>query len=359
MEVVAESEHPRPRARALAAPRSDLVGDGARLVAHDRQPDSLAAYCVHVRFALRAQLARRAPRVRAPVVRAGPAAARGRRGPDATGSSTISSTTRPRPRSSTPLSDVVRQRRGVCQDFAHFQIGCLRAMGLPARYVSGYLSTTPPANGPRLVGCDASHAWVSTYLPSVGWVDFDPVNDLMPEERHVTVAYGRDYSDVTPIRGRPRRRRPPHRGSVGRRRADEEDATKPEAAAKSRRGADGRRRGARFSCNRVRARANRVRVRRRRARARAKRARARTNRVRMQRPRVRMQRPRGAGQTTDATAVGERGGHEGVGGDAVRGDRAPALKPYQPTQSMPVPTMERTRLCGRTPAARSRGACRG
>jgi len=102
---------------------------------------------------------------------------------------------------STPLTDVIRQRRGVCQDFAHFQIGCLRAMGLPARYVSGYLSTTPPENGPRLVGCDASHAWISTYLPSIGWVDFDPVNNLMPEERHVTVAYGRDYGDVTPVRG--------------------------------------------------------------------------------------------------------------------------------------------------------------
>jgi transglutaminase-like putative cysteine protease len=102
---------------------------------------------------------------------------------------------------STPLIEVVRQRRGVCQDFAHFEIGCLRAMGLPARYVSGYLSTLPPANGPRLVGCDASHAWISTYLPSIGWVDFDPVNDLVPEERHVTVAYGRDYSDVTPVRG--------------------------------------------------------------------------------------------------------------------------------------------------------------
>jgi transglutaminase-like putative cysteine protease len=102
---------------------------------------------------------------------------------------------------STPLTDVIRQRRGVCQDFAHFQIGCLRAMGLPARYVSGYLSTTPPPNEPRLVGCDASHAWISTYLPSVGWVDFDPVNNLIPEERHVTIAYGRDYSDVTPIRG--------------------------------------------------------------------------------------------------------------------------------------------------------------
>jgi transglutaminase-like putative cysteine protease len=102
---------------------------------------------------------------------------------------------------STPLSDVVAQRRGVCQDFAHFQIGCLRAMGLPARYVSGYLSTTPPPDRPRLIGCDASHAWISTYLPTVGWVDFDPVNNLMPEDRHVTVAYGRDYGDVTPVRG--------------------------------------------------------------------------------------------------------------------------------------------------------------
>jgi transglutaminase-like putative cysteine protease len=102
---------------------------------------------------------------------------------------------------STPLTDVIERRRGVCQDFAHFEIGCLRAMGLPARYVSGYLSTTPPPDRPRLVGCDASHAWISTYLPGVGWVDFDPVNNLMPEDRHVTVAYGRDYGDVTPIRG--------------------------------------------------------------------------------------------------------------------------------------------------------------
>jgi transglutaminase-like putative cysteine protease len=102
---------------------------------------------------------------------------------------------------STPLADVIRRRRGVCQDFAHFEIGCLRAMGLPARYVSGYLSTTPPPNERRLVGCDASHAWISTYLPNVGWIDFDPVNNLMPGERHVTVAYGRDYGDVAPIHG--------------------------------------------------------------------------------------------------------------------------------------------------------------
>ena len=102
---------------------------------------------------------------------------------------------------STPLTDVIRERRGVCQDFAHFEIGCLRAVGLPARYVSGYLSTTPPPGKARLVGCDASHAWISTYLPNVGWVDFDPVNNMVPGERHVTVAYGRDYGDVTPVRG--------------------------------------------------------------------------------------------------------------------------------------------------------------
>ncbi len=102
---------------------------------------------------------------------------------------------------STPLADVIRRQRGVCQDFAHFQIGCLRSMGLPARYVSGYLSTTPPPDKPRLVGCDASHAWVSTYLPSVGWIDFDPVNNVIPSERHVTVAYGRDYGDVAPVHG--------------------------------------------------------------------------------------------------------------------------------------------------------------
>jgi len=102
---------------------------------------------------------------------------------------------------STPLTDVIQERRGVCQDFAHFQIGCLRSMGLPARYVSGYLSTLPPPGKSRLVGSDASHAWISTYLPSVGWVDFDPVNNMVPGERHVTVAYGRDYGDVTPVRG--------------------------------------------------------------------------------------------------------------------------------------------------------------
>jgi transglutaminase-like putative cysteine protease len=101
----------------------------------------------------------------------------------------------------TPLSDVLCNRRGVCQDFAHIAIGCLRSMGLPGRYVSGYLLTSPPPGRPRLVGCDASHAWISTYLPNVGWIDFDPSNDMMPDEKHVVVAFGRDFGDVTPVQG--------------------------------------------------------------------------------------------------------------------------------------------------------------
>jgi transglutaminase-like putative cysteine protease len=102
---------------------------------------------------------------------------------------------------STPLSDVLRHRRGVCQDFAHLEIGCLRALGLAGRYVSGYLLTSPPPGKPRLIGADASHAWVSTYLPNIGWVDFDPANNLVRPDKHVTVAYGRDFGDVTPVHG--------------------------------------------------------------------------------------------------------------------------------------------------------------
>jgi transglutaminase-like putative cysteine protease len=101
----------------------------------------------------------------------------------------------------TPLADVLRDKRGVCQDFAHFAIACLRAHGLPGRYVSGYLLTRPPPGKPKLVGTDASHAWFATFVPEYGWVDFDPTNDLIPEGEHVTAAYGRDFSDVTPIRG--------------------------------------------------------------------------------------------------------------------------------------------------------------
>ena len=102
---------------------------------------------------------------------------------------------------STPLLDVLRTRRGVCQDFAHLAIGCLRARGLAARYVSGYLLTRPPPGKQRMVGADASHAWFATFVPEYGWVDFDPTNGVMPVGEHVTLAYGRDFADVTPIRG--------------------------------------------------------------------------------------------------------------------------------------------------------------
>jgi len=102
---------------------------------------------------------------------------------------------------STPLEEVLQHRRGVCQDFAHLAIGCLRSRGIPARYVSGYIETLPPPGKPRLVGADASHAWFSVYMREKGWVDFDPTNNLMSMDRHVTLAWGRDYSDVTPLKG--------------------------------------------------------------------------------------------------------------------------------------------------------------
>jgi transglutaminase-like putative cysteine protease len=101
----------------------------------------------------------------------------------------------------TPLVEVLERRRGVCQDFAHLAIGCLRSLRLPARYVSGYLLTHPPPGQPKLVGADASHAWFSVFVPDAGWFDFDPTNDLVPSDEHVSVAVGRDYDDVTPIRG--------------------------------------------------------------------------------------------------------------------------------------------------------------
>jgi transglutaminase-like putative cysteine protease len=102
---------------------------------------------------------------------------------------------------STPVSGVLAMRQGVCQDFAHLQIACLRAMGLPARYVSGYLLTRAPAGKEKLIGADASHAWLSVWTGPRGWRDFDPTNDLMPSVEHVTVAWGRDYGDVSPING--------------------------------------------------------------------------------------------------------------------------------------------------------------
>jgi transglutaminase-like putative cysteine protease len=102
---------------------------------------------------------------------------------------------------STPLREVLARRRGVCQDFAHFMIGCLRTLGLPARYVSGYILTSPPPGKPRLVGADASHAWVSVWCGPAGWVDLDPTNNVRVGDEHVTLAWGRDFSDVTPMRG--------------------------------------------------------------------------------------------------------------------------------------------------------------
>jgi transglutaminase-like putative cysteine protease len=101
----------------------------------------------------------------------------------------------------TPAEEVFRKRHGVCQDFAHVQIACLRSLNLPARYVSGYLRTYPPPGRPRLVGADASHAWVSVYCPGFGWLDVDPTNNVVPSNGHVTLAWGRDYGDVSPLHG--------------------------------------------------------------------------------------------------------------------------------------------------------------
>lgn len=104
---------------------------------------------------------------------------------------------------STPVLEVLENKRGVCQDFAHLMIACLRALGLAARYVSGYLLTRPPPGKPRLIGADASHAWVSVYAPGDGhdWVDFDPTNNLLPNTEHITLSFGRDFSDISPLRG--------------------------------------------------------------------------------------------------------------------------------------------------------------
>ena len=104
----------------------------------------------------------------------------------------------------TPVLSVLADKRGVCQDFAHLMLACLRSLGLAARYVSGYLLTTPPPGQPRMIGADASHAWISVYCPEVEggrWVDFDPTNNLLPDTQHITLAWGRDFADVSPLRG--------------------------------------------------------------------------------------------------------------------------------------------------------------
>ena len=102
---------------------------------------------------------------------------------------------------STPLGDVLAARRGVCQDFAHLAVGCLRSLGLPARYVSGYIETEPPPGEVKSIGADASHAWCSVWIPDHGWLDFDPTNGVVAPGRHITVGWGRDYADVAPLRG--------------------------------------------------------------------------------------------------------------------------------------------------------------
>ncbi len=102
---------------------------------------------------------------------------------------------------STSVDEVLYQRSGVCQDFAHLMLACLRGHGLPARYVSGYLLTDPPPGQPRLMGVDASHAWVAAFSPQHGWVEFDPTNDQRADARYITLAWGADFADVVPLRG--------------------------------------------------------------------------------------------------------------------------------------------------------------
>ncbi|MEZ4568685.1 MAG: transglutaminase family protein [Desulfobacterales bacterium] len=101
----------------------------------------------------------------------------------------------------TPVEKAFTIKKGVCQDFAHIGIACLRSLGLAARYVSGYLHTLPPPGKPKLIGADASHAWLALYVPGSGWVGLDPTNNLVTGDQHLTLAWGRDYSDVTPVKG--------------------------------------------------------------------------------------------------------------------------------------------------------------
>jgi transglutaminase-like putative cysteine protease len=101
----------------------------------------------------------------------------------------------------TPVREVLEKKRGVCQDFAHLMICCLRSVGIPARYNSGYIQTTPPPGKPRLQGADASHAWVGVYCPQNGWLDLDPTNDKPADEQFITIGWGRDYQDVSPVTG--------------------------------------------------------------------------------------------------------------------------------------------------------------
>ena len=101
----------------------------------------------------------------------------------------------------TPVATIFEEKKGVCQDFAHFAIAALRSIGLPARYVSGYIETMPPEGGEKLFGADASHAWVSLYVPGGGWLDFDPTNNIIPLDQHIVLGHGRDYHDISPLKG--------------------------------------------------------------------------------------------------------------------------------------------------------------
>lgn len=101
----------------------------------------------------------------------------------------------------TPLKTVLKERKGVCQDFSHLAIASLRSVGIPAKYVSGYIETLPPKGKPKLEGSDASHAWISVYIPDMGWCEFDPTNNMIPQQRHIITAYGRDFADVSPLKG--------------------------------------------------------------------------------------------------------------------------------------------------------------
>lgn len=101
----------------------------------------------------------------------------------------------------TPVAEIMRNKKGVCQDFAHLAIACIRSLGLAVRYVSGYIETTPANPEAQLVGADASHAWFAVFVPEFGWLDFDPTNNQMPSTQHITIGWGRDYADVTPLKG--------------------------------------------------------------------------------------------------------------------------------------------------------------
>jgi len=102
---------------------------------------------------------------------------------------------------STPIEEVMKEKKGVCQDFAQIAIACIRSVGLPARYISGYIETLPAPGKKKLVGADASHAWFAIFIPGFGWVDFDPTNNQIPKDQHIVVGWGRDYYDVPPLKG--------------------------------------------------------------------------------------------------------------------------------------------------------------